>query len=420
MKKKINFGIGFITGRPNVCKIINSYCEYLVNQVKDIDTEITFTFFILFDLGYQFTTRTDFYGILPKTYKYVNIKYITPEEIDEQKKILMSKYGLTYREADLFIGKGYAKARNAILYYALKRKIDYLFFWDDDEYPLAAIKKENEVIWKKQPTIKEHLASIENSDITVGHRCGVMSPIPYIEYTENFKEEDYKLFIEGISNEVINWEAVQNTRKKDGFLGYADEDIVLKKNEAGIPKVISKKGETPIIYGSNLCLNLNHIDKIPAFYNPPEARGEDSLFACAMVEKNTKVVSVPTYHFHDGFLKFTSLMKDRFPKRPLKISLEDNNIEQRFYKATIGWTKYKPLYFYINDKEHYREFIDNSLECLNKSVDKISQIFETCDFNALIPVLKEYDKNVATHYNEYLETNKIWDKLKVKIKNEGE
>ena len=25
MEKEINFGIGFITGRPNVCNIINSY-----------------------------------------------------------------------------------------------------------------------------------------------------------------------------------------------------------------------------------------------------------------------------------------------------------------------------------------------------------------------------------------------------------
>ena len=37
MKKEINFGIGFITGRPNVCRIINSYYKHLVEQVQDID-----------------------------------------------------------------------------------------------------------------------------------------------------------------------------------------------------------------------------------------------------------------------------------------------------------------------------------------------------------------------------------------------
>ena len=29
--------IGFVTGRPNVCKIINSYYEYLIEQTKDLN-----------------------------------------------------------------------------------------------------------------------------------------------------------------------------------------------------------------------------------------------------------------------------------------------------------------------------------------------------------------------------------------------
>lgn len=415
MKKEVNFGIGFITGRPNVCKIINSYVKYLVEQVQDLETKVNFTIYILFDLGYQFTTRTDFYGILPEVYKYVNIKYITPEEIDEEKKVLISKYGLTSSDADLFIGKGYAKARNAILYNALKMKMDYLLFWDDDEYPLADMRNNNEITWVKQPTIRKHLESISKTDITVGDRCGVMSPIPYIEYNEILQEEDYKNFINGISNEVISWENVSETRTKDGFLKYADEDIALARIK---PKKISKIGETPIMYGSNLCLNLNHIDKIPAFYNPPGARGEDSFFACATVAKNTEVVSVPAYHFHDGFLKFTGLMKEKFPKRPLKVVLEDNGIEQRFYKATLGWIKYKPLYFYINERENYKKIIEDSIENLEKSVDKLSEQFETCDFRSLIIELKDYDKNVKKHYKEYVRTTEIWDDLKIKIKNE--
>ena len=154
MKKDVNFGIGFITGRPNVCRIINSYAKYLYDQAQELDYNVNITIFILFDLGYQFTTRTDFYGILPETYKYVNIKYITPEQIEEDKKILQSKYDMTQEEANLFLGSGYGKARNAILYHALRRKMDYLFFWDDDEYPIAASKKKNELFWQKQPTLK--------------------------------------------------------------------------------------------------------------------------------------------------------------------------------------------------------------------------------------------------------------------------
>ena len=74
MKKEINFGIGFITGRPNICHIINNYYKYLVDQVADLDYKVNFTVFILYDLTYQFTTRIDFYGILPEVYKNMDIK----------------------------------------------------------------------------------------------------------------------------------------------------------------------------------------------------------------------------------------------------------------------------------------------------------------------------------------------------------
>ena len=115
MKKKINFGIGFITGRPNVCNIINNYYKLLLEQLENADVEVNLTLFILFDLKYQHTTRIDFYCILPEVYKKINIKYITPEDIAETKKKIMSQNDLTAEEVDLLIGEGYAKARNTIL-----------------------------------------------------------------------------------------------------------------------------------------------------------------------------------------------------------------------------------------------------------------------------------------------------------------
>ena len=44
MSKKINMGIGFVTGRPNVCKIINSYYSEILNQVKDKKDQINLIF----------------------------------------------------------------------------------------------------------------------------------------------------------------------------------------------------------------------------------------------------------------------------------------------------------------------------------------------------------------------------------------
>ncbi len=416
MKKEINFGIGFITGRPNICNIINNYYKYLLEQAEQLDVKINFTIFILFDLTYQFTTRIDFYGVLPEVYKNINIKYITPEAIDEDKKKIISKYDISKEDANLLLGKGYAKARNTILYYALKRNMDYLLFWDDDEYPLACVKTGKGIDWIKQADIIEHLKYIENADVTMGYRCGSMAPIPYIEYDENITEDDYKKFIDALENEVMNWEKAKKSRDDNSsMIEYAQKDIAEHIEK---PKYLESVGKKSFVLGSGICLNLRHLDKIPAFYNPPGARGEDTFFSCALGLKDAKVLNVPTYHFHDCFLKYTFLMKERYPKVLRRISLDDNGIEQRFLKTTIGWTKYKPLLYYLTDKENYRKIINNTKKNFEESIPKINTAFETCNFECLIPELEDYDKNVKKHYKEFIRTTEVWDDLKNKIKQE--
>ena len=412
MSKKINMGIGFVTGRPNVCKIINSYYSEILNQVKDKKEQINLTFFVLFDLSYQFTKRTDFYGIIPDAYKEnIEIRYITPEDIEEDKKILISRYGMTKEEANLFLGHGHAKGRNTVMYYALKNHMDYLLFWDDDEYPIANIKGEdNSIIWKKQNNVLMHLKHIPRADVTIGHHCGYISPIPYIDYHDDISEEDFKNYIEAISNEIVSWESIKEKFEKYNGVTYADEKIA---NGDGAYEIEATNGGKWVA-GSTLCLNLNHVEKIPAFYNPPEARGEDTFFSVNLVD--SKVVKASTYHFHDGFLKYTGIMKGNYPKTLRRIKYTEDEIEQRFLKASKGWIRYKPLLMYILDKEHYEEKIKVVYEKLKKSIPTINPLFENSDFNVLLKELKSYDKNVEKHYQEFLKTNEIWTRLKNLIK----
>lgn len=413
MNQKINFGIGFISGRPNVCKIINNYEQFMVDQLKDLNVDVEITVYLLYDLNYQHTIRTDFYGILPKAYKNLKIKYISPENVIEYQKILMSRFDMTSSDAKLLIGTGYAKARNTILYCAMQDKMNYILFWDDDEYPVANIAENDEILWIKQKNIYEHIKYIKNADVTVGYRCGMMNPIPYIQYTDVIKESDYKNFIDGLENEVISWDKIQEMRKNTSSISYADLDIAKGIKEVEEVKEVGKKN---FVLGSGLCLNLDNIDKIPAFYNPPNARGEDTFFSCALKSKNAKVLRVPTYHFHDSFLQYTNIMKDRYPKKLTEISLVDAEIEQRFLKATIGWTRYKPLLYYITDRENYKTIIEESRDKLKKSVQKINTEFVTCDFSCLIREINKYDSEVEKHYNEYLRVNELWDKFKKNIK----
>ncbi len=415
MEKEINLGIGFVTGRANVCRVINSYYNDVLRQMEEYEGKVNITFFILYDLSYQYTKRTDFYNIIPDLYrKNINVRYITPEEIESEKNIISEQYGLSKDDVELLIGHGHAKGRNTVMYYALKEGIDYLLFWDDDEYPVACLKDENgKIEWKKQNNVIDHIKYIEkeNANITRAYHCGYISPIPYIESSEEVSEENLKDFIEAISNELVTWESIKKNFEEDGGVTFAEESVA---NGEGAFEVLAENGEKKWVAGSTLCLNLKEIEKIPAFYNPPGARGEDTFFSMMLDE--AKVLRIPLYHFHDGFLKCTSIMKNHFPTKLRKIESDEDSIEQRFLKACIGWIKYKPLLMYIGNQETYKERIKNVQEKLEKGAQKINKLFENSDFSQLPHILEEYDENVEEHYQEFLDTNEIWNKIKIAVK----
>ena len=195
----------------------------------------------------------------------------------------------------------------------------------------------------------------------------------------------------------------------DNGVTYANPEIAngIGKYELGLDN--SKKW----VSGSTLCINLKHIDVIPAFYNPPGARGEDTFFS--MMLDNCKVIKVPVYHFHDGFLKYKSLMNDKFPKKLRKIETKEENVEERFLKASVGWLKYKPLLLYIQEPKKYNEKIQTMKKNLEISVPKMNDLFKTNCFNKLNEILELYDKNVKKHYKAYVDINKFWNNIKFNI-----
>ena len=81
----------------------------------------------------------------------------------------------------------------------------------------------------------------------------------------------------------------------------------------------------------------------------------------------------------------------------------------------MGWIKYKPLLLYIKDKEQYKKEIIDMEEKLADIVPKLNNIFNENCFSVLLDELKKYDQDVEKHYNEYIRTNEIWNKLKERI-----
>lgn len=406
----VRVGLGFVTGRPNVCKVINNTYEQLINQFKDTNKKVKLTIFILFDLSYQYTTRVDFYGIMPYVYKDIKIKYITPEDIEEEKKKLIARKNLTRADVDLFLGHGHAKGRNTLMYCALKANMDYLLFWDDDEYPVACIKDEesNEIIWKEQDNIAIHLKYIDNANITIGHHCGYISPIPYVELGKDVNQENFKDYIEALGNDIISWESIREKFEKDNGITYASSIIANGEGEYEI----ESDGIAKWVAGSTLCLNFKQLNKIPAFYNPEGARGEDTFFSTKL--NDSKVIKVPVYHFHDGFLKYTNITRKKYPKTLRKIKSSEEQILQRFLNASRGWIKYKPLFEYITNRSGYEEKINATFEKLKNGIPEVNKLFGVDEFDILYEDLETYHKNVKKHYNEYLKTNEIWNKIKIR------
>ena len=123
-------------------------------------------------------------------------------------------------------------------------------------------------------------------------------------------------------------------------------------------------------------------------------------------------MKVPVYHFHDGFLKYTNITRKKYPKTLRKIKSTEEQIEHRFFGASRGWIKYKPLFEYITDKEHYEEKMERTFDNLKSGIPEVNKLFENSDFEVLLDDLTQYHKNVKKHYKEYIRTNEIWNKLK--------
>ena len=408
MEKAIEMGIGFVTGRANVCNIVNYYFKDILKQIKKLERSVNITIFILYDLSYRGFDRIDFYKIIPAVYKDINVKFITPENIEEEKKRIIARMDITKEEIELFLGNGHARGRNTLMHFAYRNNMDYLLFWDDDEYPVANIKGGSEILWKKQDNISMHLKNIENADVTIGYHCGYISPIPYIDFKNEVEKEKFKSFIEAISNEIVSWESIKSKMQNDNGITYAKKEIAEGKEVYEL----KMQGAGKWVAGSTLCLNLQHVNKIPAFYNPPEARGEDAFFSTRLA--NARVLKIPVYHFHDGFLMYTDIMLSNYPKRleKAKADCAENLIQKRFFYATIGWIRYKPLLMYISDKNNYATKIEEVYEKLKQSIPVMNKMFKHYDFNMLLEELTKYAEHVEEHYKEYLKTNEIWNRLK--------
>lgn len=73
---------------------------------------------------------------------------------------------------------------------------------------------------------------------------------------------------------------------------------------------------------------------------------------------------------------------------------------------------------YIMQRNTYLKDIEIAKEKLKSSIDKINEIFPNNDFLCLLGEIEKYDENVQKHYKEYLKTNDVWNRIKIRMQEE--
>ena len=403
--KKINLGIGFATGRKNFRKVLKTNVYNWEESGLTEKENVNLNLIVAYDLKYSNTKSTDYTNISKGVLNLVdNTYFIGSATIQKEIDYLINENVITRKEARLFFESGYAGKRNTVLYTAIKNKINYLIFLDDDEYPMAVSNTHATAIWSGQHVLSTHLQYIKQADITNGYHCGYISPIPYIEFNDTLTEHDFRLFIEAISNDIINWDNIYSIMKNGGVT-YADTKILADN----VVEEGQQINHAKFISGSNLCINLTDLSRVSPFYNPPGARGEDTFLSTCLGER--KVLRVPCYTFHDGFSTYGNLMNGVLPIKLKYIRADSEPIVNRFYRACIGWIRYKPLLLYITQQEEYEEKIEEMREQIAVSLPSVCAYFGRQDFMNISKELERYNRNVKKQYQQFLDIQQIWAKI---------
>ncbi|WP_027398395.1 hypothetical protein [Anaerovorax odorimutans] len=402
---EINVGIGFATGRKNFQRVLKTNIYNWHESGLTGEKNIKLNLLVAYDLNYSNTKSTDYTNVNNKLLELIdNTYFIGKNEIQNELNYLIQEKVIDEIEGRLIFGSGYAAKRNIVLYTALKNNMDYLLFLDDDEYPMAVTNTRSSAIWGGQRILATHLYNIQNADITNGYHCGYVSPIPYIEFNDIFTEQDFRIFIEAISNDILNWDTIHLVMKNGGVT-YADTEILVNNKIEEVQEI----NHTKFISGANLCINLTKLDRVSPFYNPPGARGEDTFLSTCLSKK--KVLRVPCYTFHDGFSTYHHLMDGVLPIKLKYIEANSDKIITRFYRACIGWIRYKPLFLYITQREHYKEKIDEIRENLTDTLPQICTYFGRDDFMNMLNELEKYNRNVKKHYQQFIDSQQIWRRI---------
>jgi hypothetical protein len=120
----IDIGIGFVTGRKHFKSVLTSYINNWLEHGLLQNKNIRFHLLVAYDLKYSKTEFYDFKNIDPELAGMVHsVRFYGKQAIEKERSFLESSGILNHVESELLFGEGYAKKRNAVIYFAKKHKM---------------------------------------------------------------------------------------------------------------------------------------------------------------------------------------------------------------------------------------------------------------------------------------------------------
>ncbi|WP_315524516.1 hypothetical protein [Pseudoramibacter alactolyticus] len=402
-----DIAIGFVTGRKGFRKLLTTYAFRWRTIVAENNLNIHLI--VAYDLDYNHTKIEDYVALRPDVRAvFASVSFIGPERIRRMVKAIADAGILPADQAARLFEKGYAGKRNSVLFEAIRHKMNALIFLDDDEYPLAVTHENRTALWSGQDVFSEHVLALGGQDVTNGYHCGYISPIPHLDFDATLSEGDFKTFIEAVSNEAFDWDGLKKIMAAGGVT-YADV-TVLKRHQ--VRPLSSGSGDGLPLSGSNLGINLRRPERIPPFFNPPGARGEDTFFALALDHR--QVARVPVYTFHDGFMQYPHLLSGVLPLHLKRIEAADAGVAERFYRACLGWIRYKPLYQWLTSKARQADFSAAAKltgEQLRATLSKIAAYFHVPAFMRLEEEYEKFRRHVYQDAQMFQINRQNWQRL---------
>ncbi|MBU0898785.1 MAG: hypothetical protein KKB03_01265 [Nanoarchaeota archaeon] len=399
MNKKI--AVIFPTGRKTVHNVVAMLVDNMgryKNDPKNVNVYVSFdpTFYNLSPDDFMFDKD------LEKAFR--SVTYLGPG--DDGGLSEHTKKNITDHAYDiLFKPRGYCTLKNRATVNAIMDGNDAIMLFDDDEYFVAPKRKGNGLEWMHQNVFGYHMDNIFEADITNGAHTGYFSPVPSEienELEKGLREKLGRILSYG--SEIINEKTFMNTRE---CINYADNNFL--KNS---PYPVEEVNGIKFLTGGNIALNVQSIlsGKIPPYFNPKGARGEDAIMGMQL--KNSLVLKIPTYTFHDPFQKYVDITKGKFPESVDPIAVIPGTVD-RFANAVVGWVKYAPFLIRMtsSSEDEYRGRINAMKSELGDVGKEMSKVLSNNSLAMLGGILDEADEKSYSDLEDLNIAKNAWEKI---------